>query len=494
MRTIAGMRPLRRFRYVLLLVVLAAVVAAATPADAQTLLRTLGTPNPQAYGLFGVSVAVGDVNGDRKGDVVVGAAQENGMQGRAYVFSGTDGSLLFTLDAPNPQSTTCFGCYVAVGDVNGDQKGDIAVGSPQELTGGKREGRVYVFSGADGSLLLTLNDPDPQPAPPWGFFGSPVAVGDVNGDGKGEVAVGATGQPVGGNSRQGRAYVFSGADGSLLFTLDTPNPGPFRLFGSSLAVGDVNGDGEADIAVGAYGERRTYVFSGVDQLLLFTLNAPDPQVGVYFGWSVAVGDVNGDGKGDIAVGDYGESANGNSYQGRAYVFSGADGSLLRTLDTPNPQANAEFGYSLAVGDVNGDGKGDIVVGADGETVGGNTRQGRAYLFSGASGSVRFTLDTPNPQAYAYFGWSVAVGDVDGDGKGDITVGAPLEDVGGNDQQGRAYVFSPPMGVGGIQALPDSAASSGDSSALPYVALACVAAAGVAALGLGGWYVGRRQLR
>ena len=126
-----------------------------------------------------------------------------------------------------------------------------------------------------------------------------------------------------------------------------------------------------------------------------------------FGGSVAVGDVNGDGKADIAVAAYGENVGSNAGQGRVYVFSGADGSLLLTLDTPNPQANANFGglggVAVAMGDVNGDGKADIAVGANGESVGGNVGPGREYVFSGADGSLLFTLDTPNPQMRGYFG-------------------------------------------------------------------------------------------
>ena len=226
--------------------------------------------------------------------------------------------------------------------------------------------------------------------------------------------------------------------------------------------------------------------------LLFTLNTANPQAGGQFGNSLAVGDVNGDSKGDIAVGAYQEDVGGPLDQGRAYVFSGANGSLLFTLDTPNPQTNASFGGSLAVGDVNGDAKRDIAVGAHGALVGGNAYQGRAYVFSGADGSLLFTLDTPNPQAYAEFGMSVAVGDVNNDGNGDIAAGGWREDEGGNDMQGRAYVFSsPPLPpVGGVAELPD-VAQSGDSSAATYAALAGGLAAALVALTAGAWYARRR---
>jgi hypothetical protein len=288
------------------------------------------------------------------------------------------------------------------------------------------------------TLLLTVNTPNPQAS---AEFGHSLAVGEVNGDGKADVAVGAPYEHVGGNDDQGRAYVFSGANGSVLFSLNTPNPQAYPVFDMSLAMGDVSGDGKADIVVGA------------------------------------------------PVEDVGSSTD----QGRAYVFSGASGSLLFTLNTPNPQTDAQFGYSVAAGDVNGDGEADIAVGAQGETVGGNGWQGRAYVFSGGGGSLLLTLTTPNAQPDAWFGRSVAVGDVNGEAKGEIAVGASYEDVGGNVNQGRAYVFSSPAlaPVGGVAHLPDMAGRP-SSSAANYIALAGAAAA-LLALAAGGWYARRRWL-
>jgi len=490
----------RHMMRLFLLGALAPAIVLLASVDAQTLLLTLNTPNPQAGAGFGNSVAVGDVNGDGKADIAVGVPAEgvgaNTQQGRTYVFSGTDSSRLLTLDTPNPQAGAYFGYSVAVGDVNGDGRDDIAAGAPAEGVGANTQhGRAYVFSGADGSLLLTLDTPNPQVG---GGFGNSVAVGDVNGDGKADIGVGTPGESVGTNTQQGRTYVFSGANGSLLFTLDTSSPQASAGFGNSVAVGDANGDGKADIAVGAPGEGvgtntqqgRTYVFSGANGSLLLTLDTPDPQAGAWFGASVAVGDVNGDGKADIAVGVPAEGVGANTQQGRTYVFSSANGSLLLSLDTPNPQASAYFGNSVAVGDVNGDGKADITVGVPTEGVGANTQQGRAYVFSGANGSLLLTLDTTNPQASAYFGNSVAVGDVNGDGKADIAVGAPAEGVGANTQQGRAYVFS------GSGTASGASVSGGRGSSAPSVAVLAGIAAGGALLllAVGGWYTRRRRPR
>ena len=95
------------------------------------------------------------------------------------------------------------------------------------------------------------------------------------------------------------------------------------------------------------------------QTLLFALNTPNPQSGAGFGAGLALGDVNGDGNADIAVAAPGEDVGGNPDQGRVYVFSGADRSLLFALNTPNAQASAGFGSLLAAGDVNGDDRVDI---------------------------------------------------------------------------------------------------------------------------------------
>jgi len=156
------------------------------------------------------------------------------------------------------------------------------------------------------------------------------------------------------------------------------------------------------------------------------------------------GDADGDGTGDLLVGAYRETVDGKDGAGRAYVFGGADGSLLRTLESPNGEVGGRFGWSLAqVGDADGDGTGDLLVGAYRETVDGISRAGRAYVLSGADGSLLQALTSPNAEEDGQFGKSVApAGDANGDGTGDFLIGAPEETADGKDEAGRAYVFSP----------------------------------------------------
>ena len=207
-------------------------------------------------------------------------------------------------------------------------------------------------------------------------------------------------------------------------------------------AGDVNGDGAPDLLVGDGFGPVVLVFSGADGSVLRTLDRP-PGAGS-FGKAVAgIGDVNGDGAPDLLVGAPNSNAGGEAAQGRAFVFSGADASLLRTLDLPFPQFNAQLASAVAgAGDVNGDGVPDLLAGAPGRTVpGGVSQQGQAFVFSGTDASVLLTLDTPTPDLAAGFGEVLTgIGDVDGDGSPDFLVGAPAHDVGGRVRQGRAFVF------------------------------------------------------
>ena len=355
-------------------------------------------------------------------------------------------TLLYTLDTPNPQTLGEFGYALSLSDVDGDGKAEIAVGVPFEDVGDNpAQGRAYLFSGATGVLILTFDNPEPDAGI---FFAWTVAMGDVDGDGRAEIAVSATREDASGGASQGRAHVFSGATGELLDTFDNPNPEIYAQFGNSAAFGDYNGDGTADRALGdPFGDVDGLVAGEV--LVLSSgrtdiLTAPVPQADAEFGYSVAMADIDGDGEAEVVVGARLEDVDGNVNQGRVYVFSGGTGELLYTLDTPNPEPDAWFGAAVAMGDMDGDGWADIAVAARLEDVGENETQGRVYVFSGATGELILTIDSPNPQAEnGEFGFGLAMGDVDGDGRAEVVVGAPSEDVGDVTAQGRVYVFAFP---------------------------------------------------
>lgn len=368
------------------------------------LLLTLDNPFAQGGAEFGSAVAsAGDIDHDGKNDLLVGAPGQDGSVGKAFVFSSANGSLLRTLSHPTPLNGSFFGSAVAsAGDVNGDFAPDLIVGDPGQNTGVFVPSHAFVFSGSNGALLLTLDDPNQQETETGvGMtFGSVVAsAGDLNSDGVPDILVGDARQNAGGNIDQGQVHVFSGATGALLRTLNHPDPQAGAFFGASAAsVGDINGDGVPDILIGASvqdvgantDQGRAYVFSGATGALLFTLDLPNPAAPPFngfanFGFSVAgAGDANGDGIPDLFVGAPGQTVPGppgqvgpNSSQGQAFVFSGANGALLFTLDDPTPQRDANFGYAVVSGgDLNGDGRPDPIIGAPFQNVGANLLQGQ----------------------------------------------------------------------------------------------------------------------
>ncbi|MBI3448003.1 MAG: FG-GAP repeat protein [Acidobacteria bacterium] len=254
------------------------------------------------------------------------------------------------------------------------------------------------------------------------------------------------------NPQAGRAFVFSGATGQLVLTLNAPDVTSGGRFGETVAgIGDVDGDAVPDIAVGASGVSegklkrcgRVYIFSGATGSLLRTISAPAPAAGIRFGFVVAAaGDVNGDGAGDLVVGAPRGKTPGKGKTGAAYLFSGIDGALLATLSPPQPHAGSQFGSSLAAGrDVTGDGAPDILVGAPADPVGRISHSGSIFVFD-KQGILESSISNPSPQAGARFGESVsATGDIDGDAVADLAVGADGESLAINDFTGVVFLFS-----------------------------------------------------
>ncbi len=314
---------------------------------------------------FGVSTAgAGDVNQDSYSDLIVGAIGTNpngGLSvGSAYVYSGFDGSLLFQFDGS--ASGDSFGGAVAGNaDINGDLYPDLIVGARGTSGGGQdRAGSAFVYSGFDGSVLLQFHGPDVGSQ-----LGTSVAfAGDVNRDGTPDLIIGAWGVGPAG-SYSGSAFVYSGVDGSLLYEFfgisESDN------FGYSVdGAGDVDRDGYADLIIGAFdvktpggisGAGSAYVFSGGDGGLLFSITAPEGDTRL--GLSVAgAGDMNGDGFPEMLVGAPKDDPGGRPEAGSVHVIgidpflttnaealSATNGThLILSVDFPA----TEGGYSYAL--------------------------------------------------------------------------------------------------------------------------------------------------
>ena len=339
------------------------------------------------------------------------------------------------------------GSWGTIVDLNGDGFADVVVGAASANVG---IGQVYIYLGSAAGLSAA--NPTVLSGQGMGndFFGTSVAsAGDVNGDGYGDLIIGAHYA-----AGTGQAYIYLGGANGIAAnqqpaTLTGPdgNHGEFGISVSS--AGDVNGDGYADVVVGADevvdNRGRAYIYLGGASGVAATqspvvLTGPDGVGGPgapdgYFGHNVAsAGDVNGDGFGDLIVGAQGVP--------RAYVYYGSASGVSATAPpvtlSPPGGNGVSFGQSATcAGDLNGDGYADVIVG-DASV---NGFDGRAYVYWGSSGGISATqpplvLATTQGSGGDFGGSVSSAGDIDGDGYADLIIGANAV---GNDA-GQAYVF------------------------------------------------------
>jgi hypothetical protein len=350
---------------------------------------------------LGISVAsAGDTNDDGRDDILIGARSNDagGIQaGQAYLFRGPVNGLLNATQATAVITGLEFeelGIFVASGNVNNDAFDDILIGAHQ--FGGSSRGRVYVFFGpVSGNLPSAAANAIVTGQFSNDFLGSAIAAGDINDDGFDDLILGAPHGPID-FLDPGRTHVFLGpvagemnaAAADFIFHGEANND----LFGTSVATGDVNGDGLADVIVGANqlfndGTGKAYVFlAPFEETNIFAVNANGKMIGETagdnFGDGVgAAGDVNGDGLDDVLVGAW-DNASTFARGGRAYLFlgpvAGERPALTADLIVSPEESGDRLGKDVsAAGDLDGNGRGDFIIGAPEFPVG---DAGKAFVY------------------------------------------------------------------------------------------------------------------
>ena len=462
-----------------------------------------------------------DIDGDGYGDLVIGAPGESvgaiGGAGAFHVIYGSASGPSVTGDQAFSQETHGVGGVAEVGDflgvvtvcadLDGDGFADVVVGAPYEDIGVKvNAGSIHIMYGSHGGLStgsaaarsVAWHQDTPGVkgvAEASDGFGNALAIGDFNGDGNPDLAVGVSGEAIGSVAGAGAVHLFVGTSSGPSVVgnsaLHQARPGVRGAveeddrFGSNLAVGDFDADGYADLAIGVpFEDIGSLIDAGAVQIIPggpsglsvagdYSIHQNSPgfaggsEPGDRFGDFTTTGDFDGDGFDDLAVGVPFEDIGPVTDAGATQVVYGSRAGLTGARDvayhqdTPGVRGVVEpgdrFGGKLVAGDFDANGRDDLAISSPFEDVGSVVDAGTVHLLLGSSAGLRvggdllFSQDTDGipgvAEAFDQFGQHLLSSDISGDGAADLVVGAPREDLGGIIDAGAIYVAPGVAGSG-----------------------------------------------
>lgn len=391
--------------------------------------------------------SVPDVTGDGIDDLVSGNHRWDGPAGvdcgRVLLFNGATGALLWTVDGDLAGGLMGHNVW-GIRDLTGDGKGDVIASAYRYRVNAPNVGKTYLLDGATGAVLWSKTGTNSSDE-----FGYALTnVPDLDNDGFEDVIVGAW---LNDDAfyLAGKAYVYSGKTGALIRThaggrIDA------RFGCSAAGFADLDNDGYGDYVIGsrfggANQQGEAYLYSGKTGQLLHTFTGEAQWDS--FSWSTArVDDTDGDGVEDIYFGASDTNVGPAADVGKGYLYSGKTYQLLHEFFGEN--AYDKFGrFGAAIPDVNEDGYGDLAIGAHQHWSGGFVRSGATYIYDGKTGALLRKLEGETTQNL--FGFAICgMNDLNGDGRGDIVVGAYQYDPNQalTESYGRIYAYT-----GGLEA-------------------------------------------